>query len=231
MNDLRAQIQEILQGRVCVVGVGNVECGDDGFGVRMAERLKSEIRNPKSETNPNLEIRNLTAQCNEDGAWVDVIIAGTTPEDHLSRFTAGDFDNVLFLDVVEFGGEPGAVVLLNSSEMAARFPQVSTHKLSLGLVAKMIESSGKTRCWLLGVQPETLRADASLSPKVQASLELLADLLAEVAQTSSLLYRRLPVGQPSASSGTSGLEIRDTAEWNSAPHLRATDRILSSLPC
>ena len=34
-----------------------------------------------------------------------------------------------------------------------------------------------------------------------------------VAQTSSLLYRRLPVGRPCASRGGGGLEIRDTAGW------------------
>ena len=225
MNDLRAQLQEILQGRVCLVGVGNVERGDDGFGVRMAERLqKSEIRNPKSETNPKLEIRNTAAQGDEAGASVEVIVAGATPEYHLSLSTAGGFDNVLFLDAVGFGGEPGAVVLLNSSEMAARFPQVSTHKLSLGLLAKLVEASGNTKACLLGVQPESLREGTSLSPKVQASLELLAHLLTEVAQTFSPLCRRLPVGKAGELSGASGLEIRDTAEWNSALRLSATAR-------
>ena len=225
MNDLRAQLQEILQGRICVVGVGNLECGDDGFGVRLAEALqKSEIRNPKSETNPKHEIRSAAAQCNEDGSSVEVIIAGTTPENYLSLFTAGGFDNVIFLDAVEFGGEPGAVVLLNSTEIAARFPQISTHKLSLGLLAKLVEASGNTKAWLLGVQLESLKEGTSLSPKVQASLELLTDLLAEVAQTFSLLYRRLPVGQPSELPSASGLEIRDTAEWNSALHLLAAKR-------
>ena len=39
MKDLRQQLAELLQGRVCLMGLGNVDCGDDGFGVRLAEDL------------------------------------------------------------------------------------------------------------------------------------------------------------------------------------------------
>ena len=39
MPDLREQIQSSLGGRVCFMGLGNVESGDDGFGVRLAEAL------------------------------------------------------------------------------------------------------------------------------------------------------------------------------------------------
>jgi hydrogenase maturation protease len=194
MKNLRAQLRQILQSRVCLVGVGNVECGDDGFGVRLAEALrKSEIRGPKSERNPRPEARTFSCAGHFSDfdirtsfgsrisglGFATVVTAGTTPERHLGELANGDFDNVIFLDAVEFGGEPGAVVLLDSSEMAARFPQVSTHKLSLGLLAKMVEASSTAKVWLLGVQPASLKADEELSPAVQSSLEFLAELLQE----------------------------------------------------
>ena len=68
-------------------------------------------------------------------------------------------------------------MLLDSDEMAARFPQISTHKLSLGLLAKQVEANGRTKAWLLGVQPESLRPGEELTPAVRATLELLLDLL------------------------------------------------------
>ena len=34
--------------------------------------------------------------------------------------------------------------------MAARFPQISTHRLSLGTAGQCVEAGGKTRAWLLG---------------------------------------------------------------------------------
>ena len=36
MSDLRLQLERCFRGRVCVVGVGNVDWGDDGLGVRLA---------------------------------------------------------------------------------------------------------------------------------------------------------------------------------------------------
>ncbi len=109
-------------------------------------------------------------------------MAGTTPERYVPFLSGGGFDTVLFLDAVEVGAAPGSVVLLDSGEMAARWPQVSTHKLSLGLLARLIESDGGTRAWLLGIQPETLEPGRGISPVVSATLESLAGLLRETPQ-------------------------------------------------
>ena len=111
---------------------------------------------------------------------VEVVEAGMDPERHLLRLTDGGFDQVVFLDAVDFGGAPGSVALLESGEMAARFPQVSTHRLSLGLLARQVEASGGTNAWLLGVQPQSLRQGEQLSATVQATLRLLLDLVSEV---------------------------------------------------
>ena len=57
MPDLREQLQHCFQGRVCLMGFGNVLYGDDGFGVRLAEELKSEGRRPKEARNPRAEAK------------------------------------------------------------------------------------------------------------------------------------------------------------------------------
>jgi len=106
-----------------------------------------------------------------------VIIASTSPEDYLGCCAGGCQDHLVFLDAVEFGGKPGSVVLLNSGEMVSRFPQISTHKLSLGLLAKCVEANGATKAWLLGVQPESLRPGRCLSAAVQNTLAALEELL------------------------------------------------------
>jgi hydrogenase 3 maturation protease len=165
MNDLPQQLARILQGRAAVVGVGNVARGDDGLGVRLAELIQ-ELRLPP--------------------AGVRVVVAGSGPERILTALSGGAFAHVLFLDAVEFGGGPGAVILLEAAGMIARWPQISTHQLSLGLLAQMIEAGGATKAWLLGVQPASLITGAGLSPKVQATAELLADLFAEVARSPDL---------------------------------------------
>ena len=165
MPDLRKQLEQCLRGRVCLLGLGNPDCGDDGFGVRLAEAL---------------------IQAGVPG----VIVAGTTPERVLGRIAAEPCDQVVFLDAVEFGGTPGAVVLLKAGEMIARFPQISTHRISLGTLAQWVEARGRAQAWLLGAQPASFKAGPGLSPAVRRTLELLADILGKMA-----------VGSPAPSAG------------------------------
>ena len=152
MIDLCEQL--CLPGHVCFMGIGNVHHGDDGFGVRLAEQL--------------------------DQAGVpDVLVAGTTPEHCIGTVTDHGYDHLVFLDAVEFGGSAGSAVFLDSTEITGKFPQISTHKMSLGTLAKLAEAGGKTQVWLLGVQPEALKGGDKLSPAVQKTMELLAGLLSK----------------------------------------------------
>jgi hydrogenase maturation protease len=137
------------------MGIGNVDYGDDGFGVYLAQRLDAE-------------------------GVPEVVVAGNTPERFIGRIADEGYDAVVFLDAVEFGGAPGSAVLLNSDEMATRFPQVSTHKISVGLLSKWVESNGVTKARLLGVQPESLRAGAQLTTTMQTTLDALANLLCDI---------------------------------------------------
>jgi hydrogenase maturation protease len=135
------------------MGLGNTDYGDDGFGVRLAEQLF-------------------------EAGVADVVVAGANPERYISC-AAENVDNLVFLDAVEFEGEPGSVTLLNAEEMTARFPQVSTHKISLGLLAKCAESNGITKAWLLGVQPESIRQGQGLTPTIEKTLAALCDLISD----------------------------------------------------
>jgi hydrogenase maturation protease len=160
MPNLREQLERCFQGRVCLMGLGNREHGDDGFGVRLAEALLGDgIGNSEHE----------------------VIVADTGPERFVGRITEAGFDHLIFVDAVDFGGAPGSVVLFDSEAMVARFPQVSTHQISLGLLAHWAESGGTTKAWLLGVQPESLRASGELTPGLQGTFELVKGLLENIA--------------------------------------------------
>ena len=167
MPDLRAQLQECLRGRVAFLGLGSRDRGDDGFGVRLAERLAA-------------------------AGLPGVVDAGTAPERCLHRAVDGGCDHVVFLDAVDFGREPGAVAFLDAAAIAARYPQISTHKISLGLLARAVEAAGPTRAWLLGVQPASLRPGATLTAPVQTTLDLLADLLGDLRRAAAPRPEPLP---------------------------------------
>ncbi len=185
MLDLRVQLQNCLRGRICLLGIGNADLGDDAFGVRLVEALS----------------RRFQAQKESLGNSVKVLIAGTNPEDFVTVLMEKPFDNIIFLDAVQLNSPAGSAVLLGGAEMTSKFPQVSTHKLSLGLLAKLVESRGTTRAWLLGVQPESLAPGKPLSSPVQRSLEALLELVCEVFE------QRLAFATPVTSSN----EMRVTA--------------------
>ena len=181
-GDLREQLQHCLQGRTCLIALGNADYSDDGFGVRLGEEL---LR----------------------AGLPDVVIADTTPDRCIGSVAEQGFDHILFLDAVEFEGAPGSVVLLNAQEMAARYPQVSTHKISVGVLARWVETSARTRVWLLGVQPESLKAGQQLTPTMFATLELLRDLLIGLKPVTSHVADAPPTERDAAVSSQEDAEV------------------------
>ena len=163
MPDLREQLQCLLRGRVCMMGIGNVDHGDDGLGVNLAEAISARLTSSGAASLAH-----------------HVINAGTTPERLIGSITEKNYDHLIFLDAVEFGGAPGSVLLLNAEETAARFPQISTHKLSIGLLARCIKTGAGTNVWLLGVQPGSLKRSQGLSPAVQRTMEMLDQMLCDI---------------------------------------------------
>jgi hydrogenase 3 maturation protease len=151
-TDFRQQLEDTLHGRVCLMGVGNCDYGDDAFGVNLALALL-------------------------EAGTPDVIVAGCSPDRYVGAAVSATFDHLIFLDAVEFGGTPGSVVFLDAHEIGARYPPISTHKISLGVLAKLAESNGITKTWLLGVQPESLKEGSGLSPTVRQTMGVLLELL------------------------------------------------------
>lgn len=153
MQDLLSELLEKLTGNVAWIGVGNPDYGDDGFGPALAKALCSN-------------------GCRH------IVPAGSSPERWVMSDAVKPYDHIVFVDAVEFGADPGSVVFLDSARLRARFPQVSTHKISLGTLAQFAEAQGTTRAWLLGVQPGSLKTGEPLSPQVEQTCELLRDLIA-----------------------------------------------------
>jgi hydrogenase maturation protease len=167
MQDLNDELRQCFHGRVCLMGVGNIDYGDDGFGVALSEKIKGRLKG------------------SEDEDRFSMITAGTMPERFIQTVAEKGFDHLIFLDAVEVGAEAGSVVFLNAEEIVSRFPQVSTHKISLGLVAKLIGGSGKTKSWLLGVQPGSVKMREGLSQEVETTLEILEGVLCELMSKSA----------------------------------------------
>jgi hydrogenase maturation protease len=161
MDKFPQQLAQCLEGRICFVGLGNPELGDDAAGIVLLEQLQHRLGQTGGGRFPSSEL--------------GFLLAGTQPESHLHHLTHGGWKHVVLLDAADFGAPPGSVALLDRSELRARFPQSSTHRLSLGMLAELIEAGGHTRAWLLAMQPASLRRLAQLSPLLERAIAALAD--------------------------------------------------------
>lgn len=139
-----------LLGKVCWVGIGNTQRGDDGAGPAFILRLASQ-------------------------GW-QTVNAGVAPENHLEKVVASGPDTVFLVDAADWGGRPGAVQLLEPRDTAAF--SLSTHALSLDLVAAYwAERLPQARIHLLAIQPASLEWEPALSPAVADTVDQLVHCL------------------------------------------------------
>ena len=151
-------------GRLVVMGVGNVDRGDDAAGVRAAELLLK--------------------RGGRESARLKVILAHDVPENFTGRVRAFKADAVLVLDAAGGGFPPGTIHLVDPSRIAD--DDVSTHRTPLSTLAEFLEKTAGCRVVILGIEPGSLQPGARMTPRVRAAAAEVAAALAAFAG------RRLP---------------------------------------
>ena len=151
--DLTTSLRDLLRGRVCIVGVGNRQRGDDGAGPRVIDG-----RRPAA-----------------GGVWLD---AGIVPENFLEPIARTNPDTVLIVDAVDFGGLPGVCRLMDAAAMHTA--AVSTHAGSLSLLSDYLSARTGARIKVMAIQPETIEVREGLSQAVEESVLQLTATLSEL---------------------------------------------------
>jgi hydrogenase maturation protease len=189
MIELRFPFESWRGRRLWMLGVGNAERGDDGFGTRLVEELSAALRH--------------------DGAPVRFIDVGTCPERYVGEAARAGCQELVFADAVDFGGAPGALLLADTEDLLKRPVATSAHRVPLPVLAQYAQGLG-VRAWLLGVQPASLAAGAGLSPEASGTLVALVQILGQALAVGRPAHGApAPAGfDPSASSGL------DTSRWH-----------------
>jgi len=144
------RLEECLQRRPVLMGIGSRWQGDDAAGPAVIARVAGRIQ----------------ATC---------IDAGDAPERHLGEARGAGSDTILLLDAVDFGGSPGEITILRAEELPARVG--TTHNPSLGLLMRYLEAESGAQVLLLGIQPASIGFGKPISAPVLASVEALARML------------------------------------------------------
>ena len=149
LGDVFEDLRKILEGKKFgLIGVGNAIRGDDGAGPAVAERLSGKVGFP-------------------------VVDASEVPENYSSWILNGDFEAVVFVDAVDFGGAPGEVRLIPVSDLM--ISASSTHRLSLHFLIRYLLEQWNGEAVLVGIQPVSIELDAGLSGEVERGVTELVE--------------------------------------------------------
>ena len=151
--NIRDALREGLIGRVCIVGVGNRQRGDDGAGPSVIDARRGGTR----------------------GDWVD---AGMAPENFLEPIARANPDTILIVDAVDFGGFPGDCRMMDAAAMD--MVVLSTHAGSLGILGEYLRVRTGAKIHVIGIQPERIDTREGLSHHVEASVRDLTAMLSDL---------------------------------------------------
>jgi len=152
MNDSLKDLAERLKGkRFGVVGVGNVMKGDDGAGSELVAEL---VR------------RGFTLPC---------VDAAEVPENYAGWVPKQDIEAVVFVDAVDFGGEPGECRVIPFEHLM--ISASNTHRMSLHYTVMFLRDEWEGDAILVGVQPKRLTLGEGLSAEVESGVERLTEAL------------------------------------------------------
>jgi hydrogenase maturation protease len=139
-----------------MAGVGNIFCGDDGFGVEVVRQL-AERTWPEGVRVVDFGIRGLD----------------------LAYALLDGYDAVVIVDAIRRGEPPGTVHVLepDRAEIESGPVAMETHDLNPVAVLRLVHAMGGhiPRLWVVGCEPATLGSDdailAGLSEPVRASVD------------------------------------------------------------
>ena len=154
---MKSFLENILKGKIVIVGIGNTLRGDDGFGSAFIERLKGKVK----------------AVC---------IDAGSAPENYAGKVVKEKPDTILIVDAIHLGKNPGEYELLQKDDIL-KFG-FTTHDISPNMFIEYLEKETRAAIYVLGVQPENLSFGEGMSDSLQQALEKIIELIVSIRDES-----------------------------------------------
>jgi hydrogenase 3 maturation protease len=150
-----AKLKNRLQGKVLIVGMGNPLRGDDGAGPELIKKLKGSSR---------LTHRSLF-----------LLDVGEVPENYLGKMVKEKPNTIVLIDAIELATSPGTIKIIEKDDIRDEF--LSTHNVSLKLIAKYLEKESFANVFLLGIQPKSTEFGKEISRSVREGLEKVVRVL------------------------------------------------------
>lgn len=144
-NLLTAEVEETLKPRPglnVILAVGNSLRSDDGVGPYVAAHLKSSEK-------------------------LKVVDAGSSPENVIGEVAKFNPSYIIVVDAADFKGTPGEVRLIAEEHIPET--ALSTHAISLKVIARILSEDTGAELHFLGIQPKSVAMGEDLSAEVKTS--------------------------------------------------------------
>ena len=154
IDHLVEHLAALADPSMIVVGIGNDLCGDDGAGPAVARALAGAV------------------------PW-EVLDAQTVPESFLMRIVNRRPATVVLVDAVDFHARPGAVDLLESTQLSGQGP--STHGPAPLAFLELLGMLHPCRSAVLAIQPKQSDPGQPLSAEVRRAVEFVTEAFKRLA--------------------------------------------------
>jgi len=151
---------DILKGKIIIVGVGNTLRGDDGFGPALIEKLKKNFEEIGDRQYKSIPI---------------LIDAGNAPENYAGKIAKKKPDTILIVDAIDLGLKPGEYEIIKRTDMVET--GFTTHNMSLSMFIEFLEKETGAEIYILGVQPKNVNLGEEISVSIQNTLDEISRLI------------------------------------------------------
>jgi hydrogenase maturation protease len=157
--------------RICIIGIGNVLLGDDGFGPLVVELFRCQYDCP-----PNVEILDLG-----------------TPGLDLTPYLL-DAELVIIADAIHADEKPGTLCIYTEADLTEHRAQLhlTTHEPGVleSLRQLKLVSHGPSELIIVGVVPESCNQGDSFSLRVLSACSLVLDTIVRLLSERNIDCRR-----------------------------------------
>jgi len=148
--------------RIIVCGIGNELRGDDGAGILCLRHLIATHAQPVSSKKKSRKS-------------VFFLEGGEAPENQTGRMRDFRPDLVVLIDAARGGGSAGDIFVVDPDRIAD--DEVSTHRISLGMLVRFIRESIGSAVLFLGIEPQSTEMGQGVSEAVKEAIFELSEYL------------------------------------------------------
>jgi hydrogenase 3 maturation protease len=145
-----------IKNKILILGVGNMQKGDDAAGALCAERIGRQLKKKRR-------------------TGVMVINAGEVPENYTGAIREFRPTHMVIIDACYFGKKAGAISIIDPHSISNG--DVSTHRMPLSMLVRFLEETIGGKAMIIGIEPKTVDLNVPLSPVMNRAVLAVGDTL------------------------------------------------------